>query len=219
MIIQDDAYSCGPHAIVNALAAIGQEDIDVLYVVEIAQCTKAKGTNEKGIVAALNELGYDVNVIAPFNADNLFGHVCTSLDQAHPVILLVDGVDHWIAVVGTIGWTEGTTRRLIIFDSENTASNREFNGVHIYDKGEFDRRCGGSRYAISVVRQGQEYQHQEDQPDYTAIPGPSFLAQLLNVGVTPKFAKPLAKLSDNDGSTADATGQMIADAIFNNKIR
>lgn len=154
MLLQRTSYDCGPAAIVNACLAMGREH-DIGEVAKLAG-TSIRGTDEKGISRALSSLGYGALELQPKGAERaseLWTLLHGALTQGEAVILCVDGVDHWVAAIGTIG------SRVVVFDSERARENLTCNGVHVYDEREFVERLGGSRYAIRVV--ADAYRHVE----------------------------------------------------------
>lgn len=154
MITQPNSYSCGPCAIVNACLALGHEHT-FAEVSALAGTTGRDGTDEKGILAALNALQYHTEVLTDKTASRFavfWRQLLTALDRGETAILCVDGVDHWVAVTGKNGGAD--KQRLVVFDSQESPDGNVF----VYDEAGLTKRLGGSRYAILVG----EYQDETD---------------------------------------------------------
>lgn len=154
MRLQIDDYSCGPCAIVNALAAIGIT-APISKVARLAGTDAEKGTDENGVMNALAKLSVEhVALRFPDDASTWAG-VTQALDAGSSVVMCVDGVDHWIAIIGRIG------DRVVAFDSQRTADNLRENGVCVYDEVELAERCRDSRdrswhYGVRLLRRRVE---------------------------------------------------------------
>lgn len=146
MLLQPDTWSCGAYAIVNACLALGHDHTaEVAQIKQWAGTTRAAGTDEKGIANALRQLGYAVQELRDQPLDELLASIRAALDRGSPTILCVDGVDHWIAVIGSIH------DRLVVFDSQRDVMNDgAASGVLVYDGAQFKKRLGGSRYGLVV---------------------------------------------------------------------
>lgn len=152
MLLQTDTWSCGVYAIVNACLALGHDHTKEIAQIRVnAGTTRARGTNEVGVVRALQELQYSVQELQPIEIDgesrfqNLWISLRNALDRGCPAILCVDGVDHWVAVVGGIGF--GAECKLLVFDSQRDSKE---SGLLVYDEHKFKSRLGGSRYALTI---------------------------------------------------------------------
>lgn len=142
MLLQRDNYSCGVYAVVNACLALGHDHTsEISQIRQWAGTTKEHGTDEKGIARALQQLQYSVQELRDQPLDQLLVSIRASLDRGSPTILCVDGVDHWVAVIGSVH------DRVIIFDSQRDS---ETSGVLIYDTARFKKRLGGSRYGLTI---------------------------------------------------------------------
>jgi len=150
MLLQNDNWRCGPFAIYNACLALGHlHDVD--EITDSAGSIREKGTDEKGILAALAVMEYTTFLITKEVAGRvsvLFKQLLTAIDRNQAAVLCVDGVDHWVAVIGKIGAAE--SERLIIFDSQREPANVMQNGVCICDETTLTKMLRGSRYAILV---------------------------------------------------------------------
>jgi hypothetical protein len=152
MLLQPDTWSCGVYAIVNACLALGHDHTsEIARIKQLAGTTKENGTDEKGIACALRVLQYSVQELRGQPLDALLTSIRASLDRGSPTILCVDGVDHWVVVIGSIH------DRVVIFDSQQDAANNgEASGVLIYDSAQFKQRLGGSRYGLVVSDTAEE---------------------------------------------------------------
>jgi hypothetical protein len=146
MRLQPDGYSCGVDAVVNACLALGHDHTGQRDQIELwARTSSRKGTDEKGIIAALSRLGYSASQMTTVDdGEVLWSYVCSSLSRGEAVVLCVDDDEHWIAVIGLLG------ARVIAFDSQRTKENLAENGVLVLDKARLLERLGDSRYAIAV---------------------------------------------------------------------
>ena len=116
---------CGPAALQNALRALGlfirQEEL-------VHLCgTTEDGTDEKGLIKALNRLPVDFYPIYDFKRLSALSSLDASLSCGEPVIICVDDWDHWVVVIGKLG------TRYLIFDSTNDSWNREEQGCWSVD--------------------------------------------------------------------------------------
>lgn len=152
MRLQPDSYSCGAMAIVNACKALGMK-CDVNRVRKLAQTDPQDGTDEHGVQQALTELGLQWSVLEGNSDQHFWALITEAVRVGDPVIVCVDGVDHWLAVVGALG-----ADRVVVFDSERTGENLRENGVWTYDAQQMADRCATElgqtwRYAIRVRSQ------------------------------------------------------------------
>ena len=132
----------------NALRALGLK-VREEQAAQYAGTTPGLGTGEFGIRQALDRFGCKTTELSERKyakaEEALFNHL-----KHGPSIILAEGGDHWIAVIGTLG------DRIIIFDSQNRAFNRKENGVHVLERGEQLRRFWlpfeNKRYAILITK-------------------------------------------------------------------
>ncbi len=112
---------CGAAAIQNALQIHGRR-VGQERIAELAGTSVEEGTDEHGIIAALDALGF-----APteFTTDNLTSarRWVRSFASIAPLILCVDQLEHWVCVAGGCG------ERLYVFDSSRDPWNKRENGA------------------------------------------------------------------------------------------
>jgi|WetSurMetagenome_2_1015567.scaffolds.fasta_scaffold08886_6 ABC-type bacteriocin/lantibiotic exporter with double-glycine peptidase domain len=131
---QPDNYSCGIYSIINALMIYG-ENLSREEVINLTHTTR-NGTDEKGLINALEELGYKYKIYTTKNKDNAWRWVLSN-SANYPLILYVDK-DHWLVVAGRI------KNKVILLDSVDTA--------HIVDKQELLKRWQDTNYwGIKVI--------------------------------------------------------------------
>ncbi len=95
MRLQEAQNLCGPTALSNALWALGR---DIPPTACATLCgTTVYGTDEKDIVRAVKELGFDPIVVR--NWFSLTGVIA----GGSPVVCYVPEDEHWVAAVGTLG--------------------------------------------------------------------------------------------------------------------
>jgi len=150
MLFQNDNWRCGPFAIYNACLALGHlHNVD--EITDLAGSTREKGTDEKGVLRALAAMEYTTFLVTKEVAGRisvLFKQLLTAIDRNQAAVLCVDGVDHWVAVIGKIGSPDN--ERLVVFDSQREPENILKNGVNICDEKSLTKMLRGSRYAILV---------------------------------------------------------------------
>jgi len=117
---------CGPTALQNALRSLGlfisQEEL-----VHLCNTSDEDGTDEKGMMQALDRLPVDYYQIHDFNGTAALSSLDCSLSCGEPAIICVDDWEHWVVVIGKLGV------RYIIFDSTNDDWNREEQGCWSVD--------------------------------------------------------------------------------------
>lgn len=146
MRFQSGPGYCGPAAVVNALRCFGIRAKEA-PVATHAGCTAKDGSTEHGLRQALERYGCAHGTIDEKRyaaaEDLLVAHLKTG-----PAILLVEGGEHWVCAIGTLG------PRVICFDAQNYKWNKAENGVHVHETGAALRRYwdafNGKRYAILV---------------------------------------------------------------------
>lgn len=129
---------CGPAAIQNSLRAygirIGQERI-----AKLAGTCLNDGTDENGIIRAVEDLGY---VASPFGTDHkkeAADWLLNNMVHGYPCVICVNNWGHWVAVVGRIN------RRVWLVDSTREPFNQAENGVHCLTVNTVVRRWRASR--------------------------------------------------------------------------
>jgi ABC-type bacteriocin/lantibiotic exporter with double-glycine peptidase domain len=108
--LQSRPHTCGPTALFNALAALGQE---VHPDACEALChTTFEGTDENDMVGALRRLGFRPQVITSW--PGLLGMLVSGI----PVICAMaveEPYDHWVTAIGALG------DRVVVCDSADSA--------------------------------------------------------------------------------------------------
>jgi ABC-type bacteriocin/lantibiotic exporter with double-glycine peptidase domain len=125
--LQSDKFSCGAFAIANALEAIGH-CVDTRAVAELALTHPVRGTSERGVRRALDLLGYrtyPISAVGPGAATQAAIALRGALAIGHPVLLVVDRGEHWVAAVGILG------RRFLVVDSSASALVRVVDSVDL----------------------------------------------------------------------------------------
>jgi len=97
---QERAWSCGPGALVNALAILGL-DISEREVRAMADTSFVDGTDEHGLLDAIESLGFTAEVIWTSGRAGAWSRLVSHLQMGHPALLCVDQWDHWVAITGT----------------------------------------------------------------------------------------------------------------------
>ena len=115
MHYQSKRNYCGPATVQNALELFGikatQKDI-----AELAHTT-AEGTNEYGMIRAINHYGLDALPVIS----------ATTYSMSPPALACIDRWAHWVLVAGE----ERSLGRYIVIDPARTAYNRARNGVWV----------------------------------------------------------------------------------------
>lgn len=111
MRFQSHASSCGPASASNALSALGiarsEEECSTL-----CGTTATDGTDPRGLITGLKQIpGCSPAWIREQRGDVAILRLVASLRIGRPVILCVDGYEHWVAAVGLLG------DRIIVVDS------------------------------------------------------------------------------------------------------
>lgn len=147
MRFQEQKFSCGAAAIRNVLKCFGINLGE--HRLRLIAGTDEQGTDEEGVVGALEALGFKVVI----HETNLVGEakklVAKAVKAEQPLIIAVDKDTHWAAIVGMLGG------RYVIVDSERTVKNKKENGVHVIGTRELFRRWrkpNGTMYGISVSK-------------------------------------------------------------------
>lgn len=126
MIFQSTNYTCGPAAVVNACRVLGYPATEKQATLW-CRTTPKSGTDQAGIVSGLWRAGLTG---VPFETKDEY-HASQRLEDRNlPLIICVNGWDHWVTVIGHTADDLGL--RSIVIDSANTIKNRRTNGVHVY---------------------------------------------------------------------------------------
>jgi len=113
-------FTCGPGSIVNALRVLGTKKSEK-KVAELAGTTP-DGTDEEGLMAALDEFGYEYEEFCTDTREEARAWLQTAADR--PLIISVDQWGHWVCVGGVCA------DRVILFDSGWDKWNMAENGCH-----------------------------------------------------------------------------------------
>lgn len=144
MRLQSSQANCGPFALRNALMALGLQRSEK-ECEALCRVTAADGTSAANLWRAVQK----VDDLRPRKIDEGRFDVAmlqlhAALDCGHPVILLVDNWEHWVAAIGTLG-----TSRVLVADSADAEL------VLSYDWGQLMKRweCNGAKrpyWAVSL---------------------------------------------------------------------
>ncbi len=122
MLLQETPYTCGPTAICNAVAALG-EQLNQAHVAEVAKACPIRGTSVRRLTTALKKLGRQTVQLQPEKrpkgpdvATRAWAGLLAALRTGAPVILSVDDDEHWVAAIGLIG-----RERVLVADSADGA--------------------------------------------------------------------------------------------------
>jgi ABC-type bacteriocin/lantibiotic exporter with double-glycine peptidase domain len=142
MKLQTEPYDCGVYAILNGARALGI-NIPVAKIRKHAD-TDESGTNEHGIMNALEKLGFEHEEFK-LGKDEAF----EKLFLGTPVILNAEEGRHWIVTIGTMG------KRVVTFDSWMAKWNAQENGVSVLSRQQLMHwwtAVDGLRYGIRMWR-------------------------------------------------------------------
>lgn len=142
---QDNRYSCGVHAVMNALVALGKNDVSYDEIKALAGTTSRNGTSDDGVVQCLEQLGFRATIYETQNVDNAWRWLYKWSDK-QPIIVLVDQYKHWACVNGKID------HRVILVDPDPELHKHQ-NGVYSCNKAEMLERwmykgCYGVRVGM-----------------------------------------------------------------------
>jgi hypothetical protein len=111
--MQSTEASCGPTAMVNALSALGLKR-EIEECEQLCKCSATTGTSTVRLMAALRSIpSLQVTRLYERKADSALYRLNGSLNLGRPVILCVDGSEHWVAAIGQLGVGTITTRYLV----------------------------------------------------------------------------------------------------------
>lgn len=105
---QERGYSCGPAAIRAALYMLGRK-VTEAKIRKVAGTTTG-GSDEKDMVRAIHYYGHKVTVIDCHSKKEAWAKIKYQISKGRPIILCVNGWNHWITVIGTFG------KKIILFD-------------------------------------------------------------------------------------------------------
>lgn len=136
MEFQERNYTCGPAAVRAALYFLGH-NVQEATVRKWAKTTPKDGTDEKGILRALNHYGHKgVEYQSPASRKS-FQWLKENISKGHPVLLCVDSWNHWVSAVGLFG------SEVIIFDPNKPAGKqRKYSGLKTYKRQDLLARWG-----------------------------------------------------------------------------
>jgi ABC-type bacteriocin/lantibiotic exporter with double-glycine peptidase domain len=143
MKLQKEPYDCGVYSILNGARALGLS-IPVARIRKHAD-TDETGTNEHGIMNALEKLGFTYEEFKLPKKPAF-----AQLFSGYPVILNVEDGRHWVTLIGTMG------KRVVIFDSWMAKWNAQENGISVLSEQQlmhwWTADENGNRYGIHMWR-------------------------------------------------------------------
>lgn len=155
MKFQENSWSCGAAAVVNALRVLGVKLSEKR--VRAAAGTDEEGTDEIGVKESIKTFGFRPTEYYSNSSTEAFAWLNGMLLTGSVVILCINHWSHWVTAVGIIG------QKVIIIDPANTKANVSENGVFIWsrrtlmEKWKNGRKSAedGRLYAISITRKGK----------------------------------------------------------------
>lgn len=96
---QPDDYTCGPFALKHGLIMLGRT-VDEKEIARIAGTHWWGGTDEIKLSRAAKRYNCELTFVRRKNALRARRELLVALKRGHPVLLPVDGWEHWITVVG-----------------------------------------------------------------------------------------------------------------------
>lgn len=124
MHFQKTCYSCGAASIVNALKCFGR-NVSERKCRSLAGTSAEDGTEESGILSAIDALGYRSAVFSSEKKKESLQFLRQCLDDGKPVIIVSDRDTHWMTVVGRLG------KRFLVTDPARTIASIKENGIHV----------------------------------------------------------------------------------------
>lgn len=152
MKLQERGYSCGPAALRAALYVLGHNLTETSL--RRKSGTTPDGTDEKGIKRAVAYYGHGSREYNSESMKKSWAWLKSTVGRGKPVLLCVDGWNHWVAVVGKLGG------KLLIFDPDSSPGRRKkYSGLEILNEQELGNRWRytddetgrSSYYAIAVI--------------------------------------------------------------------
>jgi ABC-type bacteriocin/lantibiotic exporter with double-glycine peptidase domain len=152
MKLQNDSFSCGIYAIINAAKCF---DIHLTKkdVVKYSNTTRKNGTSEKGIIRALKNNNFNADDFKFFYKTCALKKINEELENSNPVIISVDNDNHWCVLVGTLG------KKYIVFDSDGAKYNKLESGIQLVTVSDLVERWANRNkefYCIIVSKQKKE---------------------------------------------------------------
>lgn len=123
MKYQSTSHGCGPAALCNALACLGIDKTEA-ELARLAGTTKKNGTDEKGLMKAIEALGLEW--VEMKNSSKFR----KALMAGHPVIVIINSNEHWVTLIGRIG------RKFVVADPDGSDLKKGEMGVRVVDKNE-----------------------------------------------------------------------------------
>jgi ABC-type bacteriocin/lantibiotic exporter with double-glycine peptidase domain len=103
----------------------------------VAGTTPKDGTDEKGLIRAINHYGHSTKEFKDQSGKRAWGFIKSSLSRGRPVLLCVDGWGHWVAAVGSLGG------KVLVFDPEKIPGKRyKYSGLRVYNEEQLRSRWG-----------------------------------------------------------------------------
>jgi peptidase C39-like protein len=143
---QEKSWSCGPRAVVDALAVLGI-DVEESRVRALSDADK-DGTDEKQLIDALTYLGASTEIYNAGSHDQSWNRLLESVgEDGHPCIICCDNWDHWCTVIGVTGGL------VVMQDPSNEKDNVAVNGVHVLNKAQLAKRwrCRGAEKSFYMI--------------------------------------------------------------------
>ena len=101
--MQNSQANCGPTAVKNALCALGIER-SVEECEALCGCTATDGASPRKLYKGLETIHeLDPVIISESREEIALVLLEQSLRDGRPVIMLVDGTEHWVAAIGLLG--------------------------------------------------------------------------------------------------------------------
>ncbi len=122
MRYQEESWSCGAAALVNAARALGKRVAEG-RVRSVSGTTHDDGTAEDGLISGARELGLTATEHHSADSAAAWAFVRSNVLEGRPCLICVDSWGHWVTVVGLVG------DRVLVADPANTKKNRSENGV------------------------------------------------------------------------------------------
>lgn len=148
MRLQSRKSSCGPAALKNALESIGIERTEDELGLLSRQTTE--GTSQAGLERAIETIGKgDSDKLTSTRIYEQRREVAgwalsAAVRAGHPVILIVDNLEHWVSVVGMLG------ERFIMADSASNELVEYYGLEEVLDRWACDN---GRFYGIVIKKE------------------------------------------------------------------
>lgn len=149
MRYQSTSYSCGAAAVLNASRCFGKRTSERM-IRSVAETTP-DGTDDLGIVKALNTIGLVGYAFEEIDPDQAIYRIREELRWLNPTIICTQNLQHWVLVAAG---TDNFNRYMII-DSARTQKNIKENGIHILSEKELKQAWQtrqGLFFGIHVAR-------------------------------------------------------------------